>query len=134
MAFGAMFAGISGMALLLWYATAKPDLNDLVATFVPNWTLWLLVPGAVVFSLVNAVAVVFSLVNAVLKESAYRGVVQHSLESAMGVGGAAPLPRSPPRLTPPTPVSSAGPPELTTYRLDGEIPEMAGGAESLDRP
>ena len=81
MAFGAMFAGISGMALLLWYAMAKPDLNDLVATFVPNWTLWLLVPGAVVFSLVNAV----------LEESAYRGVVQHSLESAMGVGGAAPL-------------------------------------------
>ena len=124
MAFGAMFAGISGMALLLWYAMAKPDLNDLVATFVPNWTLWLLVPGAVVFSLVNAV----------LEESAYRGVVQHSLESAMGVGGAAPLPRSPPRLTPPTPVSSAGPPESTTCRLDGEIPEMAGGAESLDRP
>lgn len=79
MAFGAMFAGISGMALLLWYATAKPDLNDLVATFVPNWTLWLLVPGAVVFSLVNAV----------LEESAYRGVVQYSLESATGVGGTA---------------------------------------------
>ena len=71
---GAVFAGISGLILLLWYVTTQPDLDDLVATFVPNWSPWLLVPGAVVFSIVNAV----------LEESAYRGVVQHSLESVAG--------------------------------------------------
>ena len=79
MALGAAFAGISGVVLLLWYATARPDLADLVVTFVPNWSLWLLVPGAVVFSLVNAV----------LEESTYRGVVQHALERATGAGNTA---------------------------------------------
>ena len=59
--------------------TVQPDLGDLVATFVPDWPLWLLVPGAVVFSVVNAA----------LEEAAYRGVVQQSLERALGPGATA---------------------------------------------
>lgn len=73
---GAVFAGVSGLVLLLWYTTTQPDLEDLIATFVPNWSPGLLVLGAVVFSIVNAA----------LEESAYRGVVQHSLESVAGPG------------------------------------------------
>ena len=76
MALGGGFAVLSGGVLLVWHAVAQPDLGDLVATFVPDWPLWLLALGAIVFSLVNAT----------LEEAAYRGVVQHSLERAMGPG------------------------------------------------
>ncbi len=79
MAFGVSFAAISGLALLVWHSTTQPDLDDLVATFVPDWPLWLLVPGAVAFSLANGM----------LEEAAYRGVGQHSLEGAVGAGSVA---------------------------------------------
>ena len=76
---GAGFVIISAVALLSWYAVARPDLADLVRTFVPNWSLWLLVPGALVLSLVNAAP----------EEAAYRGVVLESLDTAVGPGLAA---------------------------------------------
>ncbi len=38
-------AAISGTALLAWHEIARPDLQDLVRTFVPNLPIWLLVPG-----------------------------------------------------------------------------------------
>ena len=49
----------------------KPD-ADLVQTYIPDWPLWLLVPAALVFSVVNAA----------VEEAAYRGVVLHALEKA----------------------------------------------------
>lgn len=79
MAPGVAFAGVSGVALLGWYAIARPDLADLVRTFIPDWELWRLVPAAIVFSIVNAA----------LEEAAYRGVVLDALDRALGAGGAA---------------------------------------------
>jgi len=40
--------------------------------FIPNWSLWLLVPAALVFSVVNAA----------VEEAAYRGVVLDALDKA----------------------------------------------------
>ena len=71
-AMGAAFAAVSGATLLLWYVTARPDLADLVRRFIPDWPLWLLVPAALVFSIVNAAG----------EEAAYRGVVLGALERA----------------------------------------------------
>ena len=76
MALGIAFAGVSGVVLMAWYALAQPNLDDLVRTFIPAWSLWLLVPAAILFSVVNAA----------LEEAVYRGVVLHALESALGVG------------------------------------------------
>ena len=69
MAWGAAFAAASGVTLLLWYVTAQPNLANLVRTFIPEWPLWLLVPAAFVFSVVNAA----------VEEAAYRGVVLGAL-------------------------------------------------------
>jgi membrane protease YdiL (CAAX protease family) len=67
-----VFAAVSGAMLLLWYVTARPDLADLVRTFIPAWPLWLLVPAAFAFAVVNAA----------VEEAAYRGVVLGSLDTA----------------------------------------------------
>jgi hypothetical protein len=72
MAFGSAFAAVAGAMLLLWYVTARPDLADLVRTFIPDWPLRLLVPAAFVFSVVNAA----------FEEAAYRGVVLDALDAA----------------------------------------------------
>jgi membrane protease YdiL (CAAX protease family) len=64
------------VALLAWHAWLRPDLADLVRTFVPAWPVWLLVPGATVFALANAA----------LEEAAYRGVVLDALDTALGPG------------------------------------------------
>ena len=66
---GCCLAAASGATLLLWYITAQPDLADLVRTFIPDWPLWLLVPAAFVFSVVNAA----------VEEAAYRGDVLGAL-------------------------------------------------------
>ena len=52
--------------------TARPDPTDLVHTFIPQCPLWLLVPAALVFSLVNAS----------FEEAVYRGVLQGALDTA----------------------------------------------------
>ena len=72
MALGAAVAAVSGATLILWYVTARPDLADLVRTFIPDWPLWLLIPAALVFSIVNAAG----------EEAAYRGVVLGALDKA----------------------------------------------------
>ena len=71
-ALGAAFAAVSSGTLLLWYVTARPDLTDLIRTFIPDWPFWLLLLAALVFSVVNAA----------LEEAAYRGVVLGALETA----------------------------------------------------
>jgi membrane protease YdiL (CAAX protease family) len=80
-ALGAGVVAVSAVALLSWYGVARPDLADLVRTFVPNWSLWLLVPGALLLSLVNAAT----------EEAAYRGVVLEALDTALGPGPVAVL-------------------------------------------
>jgi hypothetical protein len=67
-------AAIASAALLAWYAVVRPDLADLVRTFVPNEPLWLLLPGALVFALLNAA----------IEEAAYRGVVLWALDAVLG--------------------------------------------------
>jgi membrane protease YdiL (CAAX protease family) len=79
MAAGATVAAASGAMLLVWYMTARPDLADLVRTFIPDWPLWLLVPAALVFSVVNAA----------VEEAAYRGVVLGALDAARVTAAAA---------------------------------------------
>lgn len=79
LALGVAFAGVSGAAVLGWYALARPDLADLARTFIPDWGLWRLVPAAILFSIVNAA----------LEEAAYRGVVLDALDNALGAGVAA---------------------------------------------
>ena len=76
MALGAGVAAVSAVALLAWHAWLRPDLTDLVRTFVPPWPVWLLVPGAMLFALANAA----------LEEAAYRGVVLDALDTALGHG------------------------------------------------
>jgi hypothetical protein len=63
-ALGAGVVAISAVGFLAWYGVVRPDLADLIRTFVPNWSLWLLVPGALLLSLINAAT----------EEAAYRGV------------------------------------------------------------
>lgn len=71
-------AAVSAAALLAWYAITRPDLADVVRTFVPEQPLWLLVIGALVFALVNAA----------IEEAAYRGVLLSALEAVLGRGAA----------------------------------------------
>jgi membrane protease YdiL (CAAX protease family) len=67
---------LSGAALLIWYAIARPDLADLLRTFVPDQPLWLLVPGALLFSMLNAA----------IEEGAYRGLLLGALDATLGSG------------------------------------------------
>jgi membrane protease YdiL (CAAX protease family) len=73
------FALASGAALLTWYAILRPDLGDLVRAFIPDWPLWILAVGAVLFSFVNAA----------VEEAAYRGVVLDALDRTIGAGATA---------------------------------------------
>jgi membrane protease YdiL (CAAX protease family) len=75
-ALGAGFAALSAVGLLAWYAMARPNLADLVRTFIPGWPLWLLVPAAIMFSMINAA----------LEEAAYRGVLLEALDTTLGPG------------------------------------------------
>lgn len=72
-------AAISAAGLLAWHQIARPDLGDLVRVFVPDLPIWLLVPGALLFALLNAA----------IEEAAYRGVVLAALDVALGPGIAA---------------------------------------------
>ncbi len=67
---------ISSAALLVWYYVTVPDLRDLVHNFVPHVSPTLLILGAIMFSMVNAL----------LEEVAYRGVLLHAVDPARGVG------------------------------------------------
>jgi len=80
-ALGAGVVVISAVALLVWYGMTRPDLADLVQTFVPDWSLWLLLPGALLLALINAAT----------EEAAYRGVVLAALDAAVGPGPVAVL-------------------------------------------
>lgn len=66
----------SSAALVLWYQLTKPDLIDVLRNFVPDVALWILLSGAVGFSMLNAF----------VEEIAYRGVLMQATDAALGVG------------------------------------------------
>jgi membrane protease YdiL (CAAX protease family) len=70
---------VAAMALGAWYALFRPDVDDIVAAYVPAAPVGLLVIGGLMFSMINAA----------VEEGAYRGVIQHGLESTLGFGMAA---------------------------------------------
>jgi membrane protease YdiL (CAAX protease family) len=73
---GTGVVAIAAAALLAWHGLARPDLQDLRRGFVPDWPFWLLMPGAVLLSLINAAT----------EEAVYRGVVLEALDTALGPG------------------------------------------------
>ena len=54
----------------------KSNVNDLIETFVPDWHWTLLIPGVLLFSLLNAA----------VEEVVYRGVVMDALDQSIGAG------------------------------------------------
>lgn len=67
---------VSALGLIVWFLSIQPDLSDLVEHFVPNWHWALLIPGGLLFAMVNAA----------VEEVAYRGVLLHALERTLGTG------------------------------------------------
>ena len=67
---------VAAIALGAWYALFRPNLTDLVAAFVPAAPVVPLVLGGLLFSMLNAT----------VEEGAYRGVIQHGLETTIGLG------------------------------------------------
>ena len=77
--FPILFAVLTAnVGLALWYRLTSPDLNDLVRNFVPDLAPAVLIAGAVAFSMVNAL----------VEEVAFRGVLMHALDAALGAGAA----------------------------------------------
>jgi membrane protease YdiL (CAAX protease family) len=70
---------LAATGVWMWYALMDPNIDDLLQAFVPAAPLWVLVGGGLVFSMINAA----------VEEGAYRGVIQHGLDSALGQGIAA---------------------------------------------
>jgi len=66
----------AAVALLSWYLLLRPDVEDLVETFVPDQPLAVLILGGLLFSMVNAA----------VEEGAYRGVILHALDTSLGPG------------------------------------------------
>src|SRR6185295_2002775 len=75
-AFAVAIAVVSGVSLLAWFAIARPDVSDLIRAFVPNQPLWVLAPGAMLFSMLNAA----------IEEAAYRGILLAALDATLGPG------------------------------------------------
>jgi hypothetical protein len=67
---------VSALALVIWFALAKPDYSALVGTLFPRLPLPLLFAGVVGFSMINAA----------VEELIYRGVLLAALDAALGVG------------------------------------------------
>jgi membrane protease YdiL (CAAX protease family) len=76
LAFAVAIATVSGVTLLAWFAIARPDLSDLLRTFLPDQPLWMLAPGAILFSMLNAA----------IEEAAYRGILLSALDATLGPG------------------------------------------------
>jgi membrane protease YdiL (CAAX protease family) len=70
----ALVAGVTPLGLLGWHALTRPDLSDVVRTFLPPAPLIALVLGGAVFTLANAT----------LEELVWRGVLQRGMESTLG--------------------------------------------------
>jgi membrane protease YdiL (CAAX protease family) len=66
----------SSVGLIVWHQLTSADLSDISRDFIPDVAPWLLIIGALGFSMVNAM----------VEEVAYRGVMMHALDAAFGVG------------------------------------------------
>lgn len=67
-------AGVTPVALVAWLVLTKPDLGDVLATYVPAAPLPVLLAGAALFALVNAT----------LEELIWRGVLLDRLAAQFG--------------------------------------------------
>ncbi len=67
---------LSAVALIMWFLGVRPDINDIIETFLPDWHLALLIPGGLIFSMLNAA----------VEEVAYRGVLMDALDKSIGAG------------------------------------------------
>jgi len=67
---------VSALALVTWFALAKPDYSALVGTLFPRLPLPVLFAGVVGFSMINAA----------IEELIYRGVLLGALDATLGVG------------------------------------------------
>jgi membrane protease YdiL (CAAX protease family) len=67
---------LSAVAVIIWFLTVRPDINDLIETFVPDWHWALLIAGGLLFSMLNAA----------VEEMAYRGVLMDALDQSVGAG------------------------------------------------
>lgn len=68
------FVLLASSALIVWFLVAKPNIKDLIDQMLPDCNPALLTAGALLFSMVNAA----------VEEGAYRGVIMHSLDAALG--------------------------------------------------
>ncbi len=67
---------LSAGVLVVWYLMVRPNIDDIIRTFVPDWPFATLVLGGLLFSMFNAA----------VEEVAYRGVVMNALDTTIGVG------------------------------------------------
>jgi membrane protease YdiL (CAAX protease family) len=67
---------VSAVALIVWFQIVRPDINDLIVTFVPDWHWALVISGGLLFSMLNAG----------VEEMAYRGVLMDALDRSIGAG------------------------------------------------
>jgi membrane protease YdiL (CAAX protease family) len=69
---------LAGTALIVWFVSVRPNVTDIIETFVPKWNVLLLILGGLLFSMVNAA----------VEEGAYRGVIMDALDRSIGCGTA----------------------------------------------
>jgi len=67
---------VSALALVIWFALARPDYSELVGTLFPRLPVPLLFVGVVGFSMINAA----------IEELIYRGVLLGALDAVLGGG------------------------------------------------
>jgi membrane protease YdiL (CAAX protease family) len=67
---------LSAVAVIVWFRSVRPDINDLIATFVPDWHWALLICAGLLFAMWNAA----------VEEMAYRGVLMDALDQSIGAG------------------------------------------------
>jgi hypothetical protein len=67
MCFGAV--SVSGLVLSVWFFWMRPDINDIICRFIPDYPMWILIIGGVLFALINAA----------VEEVAYRGIILGAL-------------------------------------------------------
>jgi hypothetical protein len=72
---------LSATALMAWYLSMRPNITDIIETFVPKWNVVLLILGGLLFSMVNAA----------VEEGAYRGVIMDAVDKSIRSGAASVL-------------------------------------------
>jgi membrane protease YdiL (CAAX protease family) len=69
---------LAGTALIVWFMSVRPNVTDIIETFVLKWNVLLLILGGLLFSMVNAA----------VEEGAYRGIIMDALDKSIGSGTA----------------------------------------------